>query len=507
MRLLSTPAGVRAYRELVRGEVGLVPTMGALHQGHLSLIQRCRQDCDQVIVSIFVNPLQFGPQEDYQVYPRTLEQDLALCREAGVDLVFAPTVATLLGDPQRPRVQVLPPETMLQSLCAPFRPGHFTGVLTIVATLLHLVQPQRAYFGEKDVQQLRLIEQMVADLALPVTIVPCPTVRDADGLALSSRNRYLTPEQRQQALGIPRALQAARAAFVAGERSVSRLLATAEQVLAATPGVNVQYLQLVHPRTLAPLVELATEGLLAMAAFVGSTRLIDHVMLSDQRPIIAIDGPAGAGKSTVARHVAHALGLTYIDTGAMYRAITWLALQKQVDLQDPVALAELTVGVQIDLEPLVDPETPVRIRINGEDVTAAIRTQAVTQSVSLVAACAPVREYLVKQQQSLGSQGGVVLEGRDIGTHVFPQAQVKIFLTASVQERAKRRQRQLQEQGEDISLSDLSAQIADRDYKDSHRAIAPLRQAPDAIVISTDHLTIPQVVQQIVELYRQKTVR
>ncbi|MEN9246313.1 MAG: (d)CMP kinase, partial [Thermostichales cyanobacterium SRBZ-1_bins_19] len=195
------------------------------------------------------------------------------------------------------------------------------------------------------------------------------------------------------------------------------------------------------------------------------------------------------------------------DTGAMYRAITWLALQKQVDLQDPVALAELTVGVQIDLEPLVDPETPVRIRINGEDVTAAIRTQAVTQSVSLVAACAPVREYLVKQQQSLGSQGGVVLEGRDIGTHVFPQAQVKIFLTASVQERAKRRQRQLQEQGEDISLSDLSAQIADRDYKDSHRAIAPLRQAPDAIVISTDHLTIPQVVQQIVELYRQKTVR
>ncbi len=506
MRLLSTPGGLRTYRSLMTGSVGFVPTMGALHQGHLSLMARCRQECDQTIVSIFVNPLQFGPGEDYQVYPRTLEADLALCREAGVDLVFAPPVEVLLGDPERPRVQVVPPPAMLQTLCAPFRPGHFAGVLTIVSTLFHLVQPQRAYFGEKDIQQVRLIEQMVADLGMPITIVPCPTVRDPDGLALSSRNRYLSPHQRQQALGIPRGLQAARTAFLGGERSAAALIACVREVLAATPEVNVQYLQLVHPRTLAPLVALESEGILAMAAFVGSTRLIDHVVLSRPRPIIAIDGPAGAGKSTVARHVAYQLGLTYIDTGAMYRAFTWLALEKQIDLQDQVALAELAATTQIDLDPLLDPDTPVGIRINGQDVTRAIRSQAVTQAVSQVAACAAVRDYLVQQQQQLGSQGGVILEGRDIGTHVFPQAQLKFFLTASVEERASRRQKELAQQGEEVSVQDLADQIAKRDYQDSHRAIAPLRQAPDAIVIVTDSLTIEQVVQQIVERYREKTL-
>jgi pantoate ligase/cytidylate kinase len=492
--------------------VGLVPTMGALHDGHLSLIRRARQQSDRVIVSIFVNPLQFGPQEDLAQYPRSLAADLAQCEAAGVDAVFVPSPALLYGSdsPEAHQLtQVMPPPSLVQTLCGPHRPGHFAGVATVVTKLLGLVQPQRAYFGRKDAQQLAIVKRLVADLNLPVTVVGCPIVREADGLALSSRNQYLSAEERVQALSLSRGLRAAQAQFDQGERRATMLVAAVQAQLAIAPPLQPQYVELVHPDTLQPLERVETAGLLAIAAQVGRTRLIDNVLLRSRQPIIAIDGPAGAGKSTVARLVADALGLLYLDSGAMYRAVTWQVLTAGVDPKDEVAVAELLGHCEIQLgasdRQANGQPGPSRVWVNGEEVTRAIRTAEVTGQVSTVAAQPMVRQVLLHQQQQYGQFGGVVMEGRDIGTHVFPQAELKVFLTASVQERAHRRQRDLAAQNQPTpSLADLEQAIDDRDRKDSTRRVAPLRKAEDAVELLTDGLTIDQVVAKIVSLHQQR---
>jgi pantoate ligase/cytidylate kinase len=227
--------------------------------------------------------------------------------------------------------------------------------------------------------------------------------------------------------------------------------------------------------------------------------------LRDRQPIIASDGPAGAGKSTVARQVAAKLGLIYLDTGAMYRAVTWLVLQQGIAIDDECAIAELASKCKIELTPSQDLQSPVRVWINDIDVTQAIRTIEVTSQVSAIAAQGSVREALVKQQQNWGKKGGLVAEGRDIGTHVFPDAEVKIFLTASVGERARRRQQDFQKQGQpEVSLEQLERDIAERDWKDSTRKVSPLQKATDAIELQTDGLTIPDVTEQIVNYYQQR---
>jgi len=201
--------------------LALVPTMGALHEGHLSLVRAARERAERVVLSIFVNPLQFGPTEDFAAYPRDLEADLQLCASAGVTEVFHPEPGAFYPPGFQTRIEV--PE-LSADLCGARRPGHFRGVATVVYRLFQLVQPDLAFFGEKDLQQLRVVQRMVRDLGLPVEVVGCPIVRDSDGLALSSRNRYLTPEERSQALGIVRGLREARAAFAAGERDSARLV-------------------------------------------------------------------------------------------------------------------------------------------------------------------------------------------------------------------------------------------------------------------------------------------
>jgi pantoate ligase/cytidylate kinase len=500
--------------------------MGSLHEGHLSLIRRCRQECDHTVVSIFVNPLQFGPNEDWDRYPRDEEGDRALCEAAGVDVVFAPDPQEMGADPATAgdRTWVMPPESLLQTLCAPHRPGHFRGVATIVLQLLNLVQPQRAYFGQKDAQQLAIIQRLVQDLQIPTTIVPCPTVREADGLAYSSRNRYLSAVERQVAASLYRALRRGYDHWQAGDPSAEGILAAARAELERTPELRVQYLELVDPQTLQPLSEVKDKGLLAIAAYVGQTRLIDNLLLSPEgvdpllqeqqsavppspkrgrRPLIAIDGPAGAGKSSVARAVAAQLQLLYLDTGAMYRAITWLALQRGIPLDDAEQLTQLAAQTQLTLQSGPSADEPTRIWADGEEVTQAIRSPEVTRWVSQVAAVPGVRQELVKRQRLIGRDGGAVLEGRDIGTHVFPDAELKVFLTASVGERAQRRQHQLQAQGQVVSLEELKAQIEQRDRRDSERLISPLRPAPDAILIDTDHLSQAEVEDKIVRLYRQ----
>lgn len=516
MRLFSTVAGLQcalgACRQSLDGEpnsIGLVPTMGALHAGHLSLIRRARQENDLVVVSIFVNPLQFGPQEDLQRYPKTLEGDRQLCQSAGVDFIFAPSVAELYGDDSArsgtPITQVIPPKAMMEQLCGLSRPGHFEGVATVVTKLLSIVQPHRAYFGQKDAQQLAIIRRLVADLNLPVQICGCPIVREASGLACSSRNQYLSAEEQQQAVVLYRSLQRAADRFYQGDRHQQALTTAVRDELATEPNLRPEYIELVHPHTITPLEQVDDVGLLAIAAHLGSTRLIDNILLRNRRPIVAIDGPAGAGKSTVVRRVAQELGLLYLDTGAMYRAVTWLALHSGIDLHDEAAIAELVSQCQIQLIPTDDPEQPCQVRINDHNVTQAIRRPDVTNNVSAIAAQSYVRQALVQQQQRYGRTGGVVMEGRDIGTHVFPNAELKIFLTASVQERARRRLQDMQNQGQDaIPLADLEQAIYERDRKDSTRAIAPLRKADDAIELQTDHLTIEDVTEKIVSLYHQR---
>lgn len=540
VRRLTTIAGLRCYLDLHRssqppsreyeaspiGEVsvvGLVPTMGALHAGHLSLIQRARRENKIVVVSIFVNPLQFGPQEDFSRYPRTLEQDQQLCEAAGVDVIFAPnpqemgvsppftSPSSSLSPSPIPPTQVLPPLPMISGLCGRSRSGHFEGVATIVTKLLNLVQPDRAYFGQKDAQQLAIIRRFVADLNLPVEIVGCPIVREPSGLALSSRNQYLTLEQRSQAAILYRGLKRAEVAFQAGERRSHLLISMVKAELATVAAIAPEYVELVDPTTMQPLETIEDTGLLAIAARLDATRLIDNVLLSHRQPIVAIDGPAGAGKSTVARLVAQHLGLLYLDTGAMYRALTWLVLQSGTAVDDEPGVAELVSQCEIDLqrqdESSGDVTRPsLKVWINGQEVTQQIRNLDVTANVSAIAAHPAVRQELVRQQRRYGRHGGIVIEGRDIGTNVFPDAELKIYLTASVQERARRRQLDLKNQGKgDISLDQLEQSIFERDRKDSTRTLAPLRKAVDAIELQTDNYTIAEVVDQIVQLYQRVT--
>ncbi|MEL6228714.1 MAG: bifunctional pantoate--beta-alanine ligase/(d)CMP kinase [Cyanobacteria bacterium J06627_3] len=512
MRLLKTVVGLQCWREKQSGSIGLVPTMGALHAGHLSLIQRARRDNDTVVVSIFVNPLQFGANEDLDAYPRTLDLDVSLCEAAGVDCIFAPTALDLYGPGFNldTLVTVIPPPMLAQPLCGQFRPGHFNGVATVVTKLISLIRPQRSYFGQKDAQQLAIIRRLVQDLNLPGTVIGCPIVREPDGLALSSRNKYLSGHERQQAAILYRGLRSAKQKFKeAGVRSQHSLARIVFQYLEAAPAVNPQYVALVHPHTLEPLEKIKTIGMLAVAAFVGNTRLIDNVVLRSRQPIIAIDGPAGAGKSTVARQLAHQLGLLYLDTGAMYRALTWYVLSQGCDPQDEVAVADLLPKCNIKLvatQSETGPQPP-DIFVNDTAVTQAIRTSEVTAQVSAVAAQGSVRQALVEQQMQYGVAGGVVADGRDIGTHVFPDAELKIFLTASVEERARRRQQDLASQHQPVpELTELAQAISERDHKDSTREISPLRQADDAIEVVTDSLTVENVLDKLLTLYRETVV-
>jgi len=289
LTLHRTVAEFRKAAQAVRSagkRLGLVPTMGALHAGHLSLVGEARSRAAEVALTIFVNPTQFGPNEDFARYPRTLDRDLELCREAGVSHVFAPEASEMYPKGERTRVQV---SGLTAALCGPHRPNHFDGVTTIVSKLFAVTGECVAVFGRKDYQQLKVIERMTRDLLLPVEIVGLRTLRDTDGLALSSRNAFLTPEERQRALSIPRALSAAVRAFAAGERRVSALRQMALAELAAG-GLRLDYATLADADELVPLGEDDLGGdrlLFAVAGFMGKTRLIDNVVLGEDPAPIA----------------------------------------------------------------------------------------------------------------------------------------------------------------------------------------------------------------------------
>ena len=279
MEIVRTVSWMKQIGRAARHEdriLGFVPTMGALHKGHASLIQAAKAQCSPVIVSIFVNPKQFGPTEDFQKYPRTLESDRTLLESLGVDYLFAPPAEEIYPQSFRTLVNV---EGLSNRLEGRSRPGHFQGVATVVLKLFEIVQPRFAYFGRKDAQQCRVVQQMAADLNLDTEIVVSPIVREPDGLALSSRNAYLRPDDRRAATALFRSLEAVKAEISAGQRDTAHLIATARQLLDSEPGVKTDYVEIVDAESLEPVTVLRKRSLVLIAAHVGKTRLIDNALI------------------------------------------------------------------------------------------------------------------------------------------------------------------------------------------------------------------------------------
>lgn len=279
MMIVSTIVELRALRARLPGPVGFVPTMGFLHDGHLSLVLQARQECASAVVSIFVNPTQFGPGEDLSRYPRNLARDQAMLESEDVDILWLPTPEQMYPPGYQTWVTVEEASNPLEGAA---RPGHFRGVATVVAKLFNAVQPDMAYFGQKDAQQVAVIRQMTRDLNFPVEIVVCPTARETDGLAMSSRNLYLNAQERKAATVLFRSLSAAKDAFAGGERDARKLRMKMEEILAGEVLARPQYISCAHPLTLQELDIITDDALLSMAVYVGTTRLIDNVLLQQE---------------------------------------------------------------------------------------------------------------------------------------------------------------------------------------------------------------------------------
>lgn len=279
MKTVKTLEELRAARAQLAQPVGFVPTMGFLHAGHISLVELARKDCASVVVSIFVNPAQFGPKEDLSAYPRDLPRDLTMLGKAGVDLVWLPTPEIIYPPDFQTWVDV---EQVSLPLEGSMRPGHFRGVATVVAKLFNAVQPHKAYFGQKDAQQVAVIRRMTSDLNFPIEIIVGPTEREADGLAMSSRNTYLDPAERKAATVLHRALSAAQAAYASGERDAEALRAVMRKTIEGEPLAKLQYVSAADPRSLQELDRIENGALLSMAVYVGKTRLIDNVVLNKE---------------------------------------------------------------------------------------------------------------------------------------------------------------------------------------------------------------------------------
>ncbi|AEF17939.1 Pantothenate synthetase [Thermoanaerobacterium xylanolyticum LX-11] len=272
---------IKDVREIIKSQkkqnkkIGLVPTMGYLHEGHLSLIKKAKENSDFVCASIFVNPIQFGPNEDYNKYPRDIERDIKLLENQGCDLVFIPSVEEMYPNERLTTITV---SKITDKLCGAYRPGHFDGVCTVVAKLFNIFAPDIAVFGQKDAQQVAVIKKMVEDLNIPVEIIASPIVRDEDGLALSSRNTYLTYEERHAALILNKSLKVAEKLLVSGERSAEKVLDAVRKTLESEPQCKVQYVSCVHPDTLEDLTTIGDKALIAIACYIGNTRLIDNLL-------------------------------------------------------------------------------------------------------------------------------------------------------------------------------------------------------------------------------------
>ncbi len=474
--------------------------MGGLHKGHSKLIKTAKETNTAqnpvVLVSVFINPLQFGPQEDFSTYPRDFEGDCHLAAKSGASAIWFPAMEDVFPGGPESHIQLHAPNNLKSHLCGIKRNSHFDGVVTVMSRLIALVKPQLIVLGEKDWQQLIILRHLVTNLGLSVNIKGVATVRDKDGLACSSRNASLKPSEREKALALPRLLKEAAKKTLKGELvNLSKIRYDLKH-----KGLDVEYLEIVDPFLLHPVKASKNLCLLAGAIQCESTRLIDHTFLMTRKPIVAIDGPAGAGKSTVTKCLAKKLNLLYLDTGAMYRALTWLIKTNGIDYQDESSIRKIVSDFHLEFKTSNSREQ--QVLVNNHDVTQEIRSPEITDLVSKISSLSLVRHTLTKQQRDMGRLGGIIAEGRDVGSCVFPDAGVKFFLTASPSERAKRRASDLKNRGYNVpNINELEAQIKERDMLDSTREISPLIKAKDAIEVITDGMDIEEVINYLSNIF------
>ncbi len=502
-KIFQTNAELKDWLSKKNSAIILIPTMGGLHPGHQYLIQKTKErktkNNEIILVSIFVNPLQFGKDEDFKKYPRNISKDAELAFSAGADAIWAPDYLEVFPGGENSHFKIHVPQNLNNQLCGAARTGHFDGVATVIIRLIRIIRPEKLILGEKDWQQLIIIRKLFQELSIPIKIESYATKREPSGFAYSSRNSYLSDSERVNAQSLPHAIKEAKTEF---DKNKIINLTKITSILKEN-NLKIEYLKIVDPFTLKETENINSLCLLAAAVKCGSTRLIDHTFLMQRKPIIAIDGPAGAGKSTVTKAFAKRLGFIYLDTGAMYRAVTWLIISNSIDPSDQSEIKNILKNSKLEFKNSSFVEQ--KIFINNIDITEKIRSPEVTSMVSEIAKQQFVRELLTRKQQVIGNDGGLVAEGRDIGTAVFPDADVKIFLTASPTERAKRRALDLNKRGYEFSsIETLEQEIKERDKKDSERKIAPLKKAQDAIELVTDGMNIEDVLKELIYIFRSK---
>ena len=495
--ILKTINDINQWKNNLKVNINFVPTMGNLHKGHLELIHQSNRDgSNETLVSIFINPLQFNDKRDFKNYPKTIEQDIRLAFSSGANAIFVPTESEILNI--NSLIYQKACKKLSSNLCGKSREGHFDGVCTIVLRMLKIINPQKMFLGEKDWQQVMILKNMVKKLNLKVEIKSINTQRDEDGVPFSSRNNLLTTSERKDLQYFSKELKKAKKNFL-----VNKVINLGEiNNSFKKKNLKVEYLQHLSAFSLNESIDKENITILAGAILCGSTRLIDHVFLMKRKPIIAIDGPAGSGKSTVTKLIAKKLNFIYLDTGAMYRALSWFLIDQKTSYENDNILEECLKKLNIVFKTNLNSDQD--IFINDICVTNKIRSQKISSIVSSIASIGKVREFLVKEQRKIGDKGGIVAEGRDIGTTVFPKAEIKIYLNASIDERAKRRKIELEIQGQDINFDKLKDQIKQRDLDDSTRNISPLIKAEDAIEIITDNYTAEQIANKIIQIFYEK---
>ncbi len=477
--------------------INFVPTMGNLHKGHLELIQQSYKDgSNETLVSIFINPLQFNDKKDFKNYPKTIGKDIKLAFSSGANAIFLPSENEILNI--KSLIYQKACKKLSSNLCGKSREGHFDGVCTIVLRMLKIINPKKIFLGEKDWQQLIILKNMIKELNLKVEVKSITTQRDADGVPYSSRNNLLTTSERKDLQFFSEELKKAKKSFTVNKAINLKEINKSFE----TKNLKIEYLQHLSAFSLNESIDKENITILAGAMLCGSTRLIDHVFLMKRKPIIAIDGPAGSGKSTVTKLIAKKLDFIYLDTGAMYRALSWFLIDQKINYKNVNILQECLKELNIVFKTNLNSDQD--IFINNICVTDKIRSQKISSIVSSFASISKVREFLVKEQRKIGDKGGLVAEGRDIGTTVFPKAEIKIYLTASIYERAKRRKIELEQQGQEINFNKLKDQIKQRDLDDSTRNISPLVKAEDAIEIITDNHTADQIADKIIQIFYEK---
>ena len=491
---------LKEWRRNLKSDINFIPTMGNLHYGHQKLISTAKSsNCNTNLLSIFVNPLQFESKEDLKSYPKTVDKDIAIAFSNGADVIFIPNTIDIYPKTNNSISYLKASKELSSALCGLTRVGHFDGVCTVVYRLLKLIQPKNLYLGEKDWQQLLIIKNLLEEKKFNINIISVPTQRDSDGVPFSSRNKLLSKNEREILRLFSNELCHAKNIFKKDKKVDLKQLTKKLE----SKNISIEYLEHLHPYSLKKFQAEDNISILAGAIKCGKTRLIDHVFLMNRKPIIAIDGPAGSGKSTITKLIAKELNLLYLDTGAMYRAISWLFKKQKIDYSKESELKKVLHDISIIFKS--NSLSQQDVFINNFCVTEAIRSQEISSIVSKISSIKIIREFLVNEQRKIGQSGGLVAEGRDIGTTVFPDAELKIFLTASIDERAKRRKSELESRGtEEIDFNQLRELIRKRDFEDSTREVSPLKKAKDAIELITDGYTINEVVEKIINFYNLK---